>query len=44
MNLAHELAALPRQTVAALRGRYAEVFGEATRVGNKVKMRQNETF
>ena len=35
MNLAHELAALPRQTVAALRGRYAEVFGEATRVGNK---------
>src|SRR5262249_5326954 len=35
MNLAHELAALPRQTVATLRGRYAEVFGEATRVGNK---------
>jgi Protein of unknown function (DUF2924) len=35
MNLAHELAALPRQTVAALRGRYAQVFGEATRVGNK---------
>ena len=33
MNLAQELAALPRLTVAALRGRY--VFGEATRVGNK---------
>ena len=35
MNLAQELAALPRLTVAALRGRYAQVFGEATRVGNK---------
>ncbi len=35
MNRAQELAALPRLTVAALRGRYAQVFGEATRVGNK---------
>jgi hypothetical protein len=35
MNLAQELVALPRLTVAALRGRYAQVFGEATRVGNK---------
>jgi hypothetical protein len=35
MNLAQELAALPRLTVTALRGRYAHVFGEATRVGNK---------
>jgi len=35
MNRAQELAALPQLTVAALRGRYAQVFGEATRVGNK---------
>jgi len=35
MHRAQELAALPRLTVTALRGRYAQVFGEATRVGNK---------
>jgi Protein of unknown function (DUF2924) len=35
MNLDQELAALPRLTVADLRCRYAQVFGEATRVGNK---------
>ena len=36
MNLAHELAALGRLTVADLRARYAELFGEHTRAGNKV--------
>jgi hypothetical protein len=35
MNLDQELAALPRLTAAVLRGRYAQVFGESTRVGNK---------
>ena len=35
MNLDQELAALPRLTVADLRCRYAQVFGETTRVGNK---------
>ena len=35
MHLDQELAALPRLTVADLRCRYAQVFGEATRVGNK---------
>jgi hypothetical protein len=35
MNLDQELAALPRLTVTNLRGRYAQVFGETTRVGNK---------
>jgi len=35
MNLEQELAALPRLTVTNLRCRYAQVFGEATRVGNK---------
>jgi hypothetical protein len=35
MNLDQELAALPRLTVADLRSRYAQVFGEATQVGNK---------
>jgi Protein of unknown function (DUF2924) len=35
MNLDQELAVLPRLTVADLRCRYAQVFGEATRVGNK---------
>jgi hypothetical protein len=36
MNLDRELAALPRLTVKDLRCRYAQVFGEATRVSNKV--------
>jgi hypothetical protein len=36
MNLAHELALLGQLTVAGLRARYAELFGEKTRVGNKV--------
>ena len=35
MNLDQELATLPQLKVAALRCRYAEVFGEATQVGNK---------
>jgi hypothetical protein len=35
-NLAHELATLEQLTVAALRARYAELFGEETRVGNKL--------
>jgi Protein of unknown function (DUF2924) len=34
-NLAKELAVLPRLGVADLRRRYAEVFGETTRTGNK---------
>jgi hypothetical protein len=36
MNQDQELAALPRLTVAVLRCRYAQVFGETTQVGNKV--------
>jgi Protein of unknown function (DUF2924) len=35
MNVAKEVAALQRMTVRELRTRYAEVFGEATRAGNK---------
>jgi hypothetical protein len=35
MNLDQELAALSRLTVTELRCRYAQVFGEATRVGNR---------
>jgi hypothetical protein len=34
-DLAHELATLKRQTVADLRARYAELFGEPTRAGNR---------
>jgi hypothetical protein len=34
-NLAQELARLGRLTVGQLRARYAALFGEATRVGNK---------
>jgi hypothetical protein len=34
-NLAQELALLPQLGVAALRSRYAQVFGETTRTGNK---------
>jgi len=34
-NLAQELARLPRLGVADLRRRYAELFGETTRTGNK---------
>jgi hypothetical protein len=34
-NLAHELAQLPRLGVADLRRRYADLFGETTRTGNK---------
>jgi hypothetical protein len=33
---AHELATLGQLTVAGLRARYAELFGEETRVGNKL--------
>ena len=35
MNVAKELAALERMTVRDLRVRFAEVFGEETRAGNK---------
>jgi hypothetical protein len=35
-NLTQELARLPRLSVADLRGRYAQLFGETTRTGNKV--------
>ena len=35
-HLAHELAMLGQLTVSSLRARYAELFGEETRVGNKV--------
>jgi hypothetical protein len=35
-HLAHELAALEHLTVAGLRVRYEELFGEETRVGNKI--------
>jgi hypothetical protein len=35
MNVAKEVAALQRMTVRELRTRYAEVFGEETRAGNK---------
>ena len=34
-NLTQELALLPRLGVADLRSRYAELFGETTRTGNK---------
>src|SRR5262249_37668520 len=34
-NLTQELALLPRLGVAELRSRYAELFGEMTRTGNK---------
>lgn len=35
LNIAREVAALKRMTVKELRGRYVEVFDEATRSGNK---------
>jgi hypothetical protein len=35
VNVARELAALEAMTVAKLRDKYAQVFGEDTRVGNK---------
>ena len=35
MNVAREVAALKRMAVKELRGRYLDVFGEATRSGNK---------
>src|SRR6516165_12057786 len=34
-NLAQELTLLPRLGVAELRSRYAQLFGETTRTGNK---------
>lgn len=36
MNVGKEVAALQRMTVKELRMRYAEVFGDETRTGNKV--------
>jgi len=35
LSIAREVAALKRMTVKELRVRYAEIFGEATRTGNK---------
>src|SRR5436305_2540815 len=35
MNLAHDLATLPTLSVAQLRSRYAELFGEPTRAAHK---------
>lgn len=35
LNIGKEVAAMQRMTVRELRGRYAEVFGEETRAGNK---------
>ena len=35
LNITREVAALKRMTVKELRGRYLDVFGEATRSGNK---------
>jgi hypothetical protein len=35
MNLAHDLATLPTLSVAQLRNRYVEVFGEPTNAGHK---------
>lgn len=35
LNVGKEVAALQRMTVRELRTRYAEVFGEVTRAGNK---------
>ena len=34
-DLAHQLTILKRQTIADLRARYAELFGEPTRAGNR---------
>jgi hypothetical protein len=36
LNVAKVVAALQRMTTAALRAKYAEVFGEATKTGNRV--------
>jgi len=38
LNMAREVAALKRMSVKELRGRYVEVFGEATRSGNKDRL------
>jgi hypothetical protein len=35
MNLAHDIATLPTLSVAQLRSRYAEIFGETTHAGHK---------
>ena len=35
LNVAKQIAALKKMTVGQLRARYEEVFGEATRAGNK---------
>jgi hypothetical protein len=34
-DLAHQLATLKQQTIAGLRARYAELFGEQTQAGNR---------
>ncbi len=38
LDIGREIAALRRMTPKELRARYAEVFGEATRSGNKVQL------
>ena len=38
INVGKEVAALQRMTVKELRARYAEVFGDETRTGNKAWM------
>ena len=40
MNLAHDIATLPTLTVAQLRQRYAEAFGEPTKSANKLWLRK----
>jgi len=40
VNMAKELAALGRMTVKQLRAKHIEVFGEATRSGNKDYLRK----
>ena len=40
MNLAHDIATLPTLSVAQLRQRYAEAFGEPTKSANKVWLRK----
>jgi hypothetical protein len=35
-NIANEVATLQRLSIGQLRQRFAEVFGEATRAGNKI--------
>jgi len=40
VNVAKELAVLEAMTVAELRARYAQMFGEETRIGSKTLLGQ----